>query len=56
MRLLHKSEKTRETQTRHELSWGEAIWGGTNQPTDKESYRGAMLVPENFLRIFSPNR
>jgi hypothetical protein len=39
--------------TRRELSWGKAIWGRidqpTNQPTDqrtdKVSYRGAMLAP-----------
>ena len=51
-------EKKSETQTRRELSWGEAMWGATNQqtdrqtdrqtdqPTDEESDRGAMLVPK----------
>jgi hypothetical protein len=40
-----------ETQTRHELSWGEAIWEQmhqwTNRPTDEESNRGAMLSPKD---------
>jgi hypothetical protein len=43
--------KTRETQTRRELSWGKAIWGGTDQqtdrPMDEKSYKGTMLAPKN---------
>jgi hypothetical protein len=30
-------KKTRETQTRCELSWGEAIWGQTDQPTNAKT-------------------
>jgi hypothetical protein len=47
------SENKSETPTRRELSLGEAIWRWidqpTNGPTDKVSYRGAMLVPKNSL-------
>jgi hypothetical protein len=37
----HSKENKSETQTRRKLSWGEAIWGPTDGPTDKVSYRGA---------------
>jgi hypothetical protein len=43
-RFLLCQQKTRETQTRCELSWGEAIsmkaiWGWTNRPTDQQTNR-----------------
>jgi hypothetical protein len=39
---LNKSK----TQTRPKLSWGEAIWGLTDQPMNQVLYRGAMVVPK----------
>jgi hypothetical protein len=44
-------QKEGKTQTRRELSWGEAIWGQTDRPanewTDGRSlYRGAMHAPD----------
>tara|TARA_B110001454_G_C12415137_1_gene306928 strand:- start:178 stop:408 length:231 start_codon:yes stop_codon:yes gene_type:complete len=42
--------RTRATPTR--LSWGKAIWGPTEQPTngstDKVSYRVDMIAPKNL--------
>jgi hypothetical protein len=48
-RRWEKKNKS-ETQTRRELSWGEAIWGRTNKQTNRQTVQLTNLLTDRPMK------